>query len=373
MAGARGGILPTFHGSDDVRAIQARLAAVMRGTDKSVQQCAGITDATRSSWGLFYSSVLDYTNEEPRFWGSNAQYGRGESFEDEVVAWQDKLQAAGCSMLVPKYNPKDEESKGGAEAVTWIGIAVAALAGAYVVGKVIPLIPRIRMPQLGGGRDRDDPEIQVRQKKKEEDPSVERERERRQRQRDDAERAAVRRQSRGGAGGAGHGGGIPQRTLPEWQRQGAEAGEVSRKVSVEWKPVRDYKGYEIQVNNRFGGQDWFAEVYRADGSWFGRVIGTGHRDALARAKGLVDVAPRAREAGEIGFGRHLNWKKGVRLEGVYGSNQFNVKRGGSTIGTILRRPNGSWLYRTPQDTSAWRGSAHSRDGAARKVVLSYSW
>jgi hypothetical protein len=289
---ARGNILPTVRGTDDVRTIQSRLGAAARGTDQSVQQCAGITDSLRGAWGIFYASVLDYTKEEPRFWTAASQYGRGESFEDELVAWQGKIESAGCGLLVPKYDPKQDEK--GSEIVRWIGIAVIAFAGAYVIGKVVPLIPKIRLPQrAGGGGDDEDQRIRVRQK---EDPAVERERERAQRQRDDAERARVRAERGGAIRLGGGGGGGPHKTLPAWHG-----------------------------------------------------------------------------AGEVGIGGQRNWRHNVRLEGEVGAGDYTVKRAGSTIGTIQRRPDGSWLYRTPQDKVAWRGSARSRDGAARKVVLSYSW
>lgn len=286
------GALPAIIYPSTVDELKKRLGASLKGTDTTVQSCGALDNGLRASWGAFYTTVSSWVASETSIWGLGTQMDRGEAYEDELLAWQERLKSANCTLLVPNFDPRKNEKAGDAGgAFTWIGIAVAAVAGAYVVGKVIPLIPRIRLPQRAGN-DRDDDRIRVRKK---EDAEADRERERRQAERDNAERAKMRAE-KGGGGGIRLGGGAPRNTLPKWHG-----------------------------------------------------------------------------AGEVGIGGQQNWRHGVHLSGRVGSDQFDVKRGGSTIGTISRRPNGSWLYRTPQDEVEWRGSARSRDGAARKVVLAYSW
>lgn len=140
--------LPVFVTLSDVADLKKRLGAAVRGTDKSVVVCAAVPDAMRASWGLFYASALSYTSEPAHFFqaiSAATLMNRGEAYEDELVQWQDKLEAAGCALLVPKYNPGEQQKNQldtAVQLVRWGAIGAIAIGGAYAVSKIIEIIPR---------------------------------------------------------------------------------------------------------------------------------------------------------------------------------------------------------------------------------------
>jgi hypothetical protein len=140
-----GDILPSIIFPGDIKALQSRLKAATIGTDQSVQGCTTLDDATRSSWGAFYISVMEYVAQEPVYLfptGENETgttgtlYDRGQSLEKELFAWQGQIKSANCALTVPMYNPTPP--KGAlTDLVEYTAIGAAAVAGAYVVGKLV--------------------------------------------------------------------------------------------------------------------------------------------------------------------------------------------------------------------------------------------
>jgi hypothetical protein len=137
-------ILPVFQTPSTVDALKNRLAAALKGTDQSVQSCSALDDTTRASWGVFYTGAMEYAKSSSSWWDAAAEANQGESLEDELYAWQQKLQKV-CTLTVPVFNPQPPAAAGMdaiGTAAKWIGIGVVAIAGAYVVSKAVEFIPK---------------------------------------------------------------------------------------------------------------------------------------------------------------------------------------------------------------------------------------
>lgn len=119
--------------------LKKRLKAALYGTDQTVQTCARVDDPTRSSWGSFYASAMDYVNEGSSFWQAASDMDRGEAYEVELYEWQKKLEGLGCQLTTVKHDPK-ESAKATADLIKWAGIAIVAVSTAYVAGKVVDVV-----------------------------------------------------------------------------------------------------------------------------------------------------------------------------------------------------------------------------------------
>lgn len=136
-------ILPIFVTAGVVDDLKKRLRAAAVGTDQTVQSCAPLNDATRASWGQFYAAVLDFTGEPTAFWTANAANERAYAYEDELVSWQGKLKGGGCALTVPDYDPsKNKAQDATLQLFEYLAIIAAAVGGAYVVSRVIEVLPK---------------------------------------------------------------------------------------------------------------------------------------------------------------------------------------------------------------------------------------
>jgi hypothetical protein len=142
------GILPSIIFPSDIQAVQQRLGAAASGTDGSVGTCAKLDNATRAAWLSFYSAVQAYVAMKPAVipWGSGevattgSLYDQGLSYEKELFAWQQKLSGV-CALAVPVFDPTPIASPIN-DFVKWGAIAAGFLGSAYVVAKVVELIPK---------------------------------------------------------------------------------------------------------------------------------------------------------------------------------------------------------------------------------------
>lgn len=138
------GILPDIYLPSDMRALQARLLAAAQGTDESVRTCGAIDMPTRAAWGLFYIQLSDFAVEDPGtiFFGSRVD--RAKELETELFAWQQKI-AKSCALAVPKIDPSQDPNAPKTDAVVkaiqYASVAAIVVGGAYVVGKVVGLLP----------------------------------------------------------------------------------------------------------------------------------------------------------------------------------------------------------------------------------------
>lgn len=150
------GILPDIYLPSDMRALQARLLAAAQGTDESVRTCSSVDQATRASWGLFYIQLSDFAGEDPGtiFFGSRVD--RAKELETELFAWQQKI-ATTCKLTVPKVDPSNDpnapKTDALVKAVQYASVAAIVVGGAYVVGKVVGLLPHAN-PLPGRSRRR---------------------------------------------------------------------------------------------------------------------------------------------------------------------------------------------------------------------------
>ncbi len=139
------GLLPDIYLPSDMRALQARLLAAAQGTDESVRTCSAIDTPTRASWGIFYIQLSDFASEDPGtiFFGSRVD--RAKELETELFAWQQKI-ATTCKLTVPKVDPNTLNPTGPStdalvKAIQYASVAAVVVGGAYVVGKVVGLLP----------------------------------------------------------------------------------------------------------------------------------------------------------------------------------------------------------------------------------------
>jgi hypothetical protein len=135
-------MLPTWIYPSTCRDAQARLLAAVRGTDQSVQQCASLDTATRASWGDFYAAAVEFALADPGLFGLGARMDQVQAYGFALCQWQDKIQAASCTLTVPQYNPEAPSSDNFVKAVQYGSVAAVAVAGAWLLGKLIELLPK---------------------------------------------------------------------------------------------------------------------------------------------------------------------------------------------------------------------------------------
>lgn len=87
--------------------------------------------------------MLDFTGEPTAFWTANAANERAYAYEDELVSWQGKLKGGGCALTVPDYDPsKNKAQDATLQLFEYLAIIAAAVGGAYVVSRVIEVLPK---------------------------------------------------------------------------------------------------------------------------------------------------------------------------------------------------------------------------------------
>ena len=132
------GVLPSIIYPSTVADEQKRLAAALDGTNTSVAACASLDTPSRTAWGLFYGAALGFTKEDPGYFGLGTMMDRAQSYEAELLAWQQKLSSS-CSLGIPLFDPNPPTSPQIFSYIMWTAIA---LGGAYVVGQVVAFVPK---------------------------------------------------------------------------------------------------------------------------------------------------------------------------------------------------------------------------------------
>jgi hypothetical protein len=140
--------LPTFAYAATVVDRQKRLAAALKATDDSVQACPALPDATRAGWGQFYTTVMAFCREDvgwyQGFLRAGAMVDQSEAYGSELFAWQQRLSTWNCASANPVFDPNAASAMTPATTnlLQWGMYATLAIAGAYVVGKVVGVIPK---------------------------------------------------------------------------------------------------------------------------------------------------------------------------------------------------------------------------------------
>ena len=141
-----------------VAAEQARTLAAAQADNAAIQACTGIDAATKAAWNTFYAALTAWCQKTvynlpwPWEWfDSNGVLVSGDtgetmmSYEAQLIAWERKL-APSCPGLGPNLAPLVSDpgpSDNTTSIVKWGAVALAALAGAYVVSQVVPPIVRL--------------------------------------------------------------------------------------------------------------------------------------------------------------------------------------------------------------------------------------
>jgi hypothetical protein len=137
------GILPSIIYPSTVSDEQARLKAALTATNNAVASCAQLDATTRSNWTLFYGAALGFCNETPGWFGLGTMMDRVQSYETELVSWQATLGKT-CTLGVPGFDPNvpNPGTQAAVQALQYVAWGLGALAGAYIVGQVISIIPK---------------------------------------------------------------------------------------------------------------------------------------------------------------------------------------------------------------------------------------
>jgi len=131
--------LPTIVYASTLEDQKARVMAAASGTNNSVKLCPQLGPTAIANWGLFYAALTAFFQEDPGIWGWGSRYERGEAYENELTAWQEKLQASGCALAVPIVHPPPQADL--TKIAQYAAWGAGFLAVAYVVGKVTEFLP----------------------------------------------------------------------------------------------------------------------------------------------------------------------------------------------------------------------------------------
>ena len=133
------GILPTIIYPSTVTDYNARLLAAAGGTDASVKACSALDTQTKTSWALFYAALSSFVAEDVGIFGLGSRMDRAESYGSELAVWQEKLSKT-CALGVPLFNPNTPPTDV-VKLLQYIAWGAAAVAGAYVIGRVLDYVP----------------------------------------------------------------------------------------------------------------------------------------------------------------------------------------------------------------------------------------
>jgi hypothetical protein len=141
------GLVPHIWWPWNVNDGKRQLAADLLAANVSVASCPSLDPSLAAQWGIFYAAATEYANSSAWWFGVGTQADQLQSWQCALYTWQNALSAASCKIVV-RANPNPPNS-GGADALKWVGVAVASVAGAWAVGKglelaieALKLIPR---------------------------------------------------------------------------------------------------------------------------------------------------------------------------------------------------------------------------------------
>lgn len=139
---------------------QDDLLTQVEGTTNQVAECTTLPSSDKENWAAWSARVSLFLKEDPGWLGLGSRMDQIEAYAQELVVWQ-KLLSKNCTTIdstaVDPFalTPQDEWWR---SALQWGAVAVVAVAGAYVVGEIISVIPkpgpapereRDRSPSLG--------------------------------------------------------------------------------------------------------------------------------------------------------------------------------------------------------------------------------
>jgi len=135
------GLWPRIIFPSDIANEQAALRSALESTNVDVQSCTALDPNEKTAWGLFYGTAIAFCDEEPGWLSSTgSMMNQAEKYEDELVLFQQKL-AKTCKISAPNYAPPTAPDSI-TVALQYVAWTVGAIAGAYVVGKVVSVLPK---------------------------------------------------------------------------------------------------------------------------------------------------------------------------------------------------------------------------------------
>jgi hypothetical protein len=120
--------------------LDALMAAAL-GTNQTVTSCAVLDTPTKNGWNAFYSALITFSKQDFGFWsfGNGARLDQIESYNDQLAGWQ-KLLSQKCTLTVPLVEASNEYTPQILSIAQWGVVAIAAVAGAYVIGDVVSVV-----------------------------------------------------------------------------------------------------------------------------------------------------------------------------------------------------------------------------------------
>jgi hypothetical protein len=105
------GILPKVVWPSDVDRFKAQLDPLVRATNTSVEQCAGLSAADKQSWATFFAEWNTFAARKTPTFGSSNEWEHACSSARVVDGWRDKIQKTGCKVVGPEQIKGAEQEK----------------------------------------------------------------------------------------------------------------------------------------------------------------------------------------------------------------------------------------------------------------------
>lgn len=131
--------LGSLVGPAAVALLQEKLFNDFTAVDHDVSACTKLSATERTNWATFVHSFEAWYNVEPYSWGSywteGSLYDTGLQLQTQILAWQQKLQADGCTLTEPLIEQPAPGLDWGT--IKTIVVAAAVLGTAFVVYPLI--------------------------------------------------------------------------------------------------------------------------------------------------------------------------------------------------------------------------------------------
>lgn len=140
-------VLPTIAWPQTIQDQQAALVAAASATDTSVTACASLDAQTKTGWSAFYAALTAFTQQPVSIWnfGLGSVLDQTQSYGAQLKDWQTLL-GKKCSLGNPIFdpNPASENTPALLSIAQWAAYGVVAVAGAYVIGDLVSVLPIAR-------------------------------------------------------------------------------------------------------------------------------------------------------------------------------------------------------------------------------------
>lgn len=132
------GILPHWIYPSTVDALKKQLASDLLAANVAATTCASLPSPLLAQWSVFYADAYAWSQSDTSIWGLGSQMDQGQSYQCALYAWQQRLNGSSCNVVV-RGNPNPAGAGDLTPLFKWLGIGVASIAGAYVIGQAVHL------------------------------------------------------------------------------------------------------------------------------------------------------------------------------------------------------------------------------------------